>query len=201
MDEIQPPAAGVAKPKLLLHVCCAPCATYPLTVLQEFFTVTAYFYDPNIHPKSEYDKRLTEAKKYFAGKCELIAGEYDDARWYAATSGHADDPERGERCTICYQMRLRQTAEYAKKHGYDAWTAALTVSPQKDADRVNAIGLALQAATGVQYLPANWKKRGGTLRGVTLARAAGLARQDYCGCAYSLRDRQKQIKARQQETK
>jgi predicted adenine nucleotide alpha hydrolase (AANH) superfamily ATPase len=177
---------------MLLHVCCAPCATYPLEVLEQNFAVTAYFYDPNIHPRAEYEKRLAEARKYFrcrrssgTAPTKLIEAEYDDKRWFELTEGLENEPEKGKRCEVCYEMRLRQTAKYATANGFDYFTAALSVSPHKDASLINQLGTKLAAEFGVNYLPADWKKSGGFDRGVALARAADLARQDYCGCAYS----------------
>lgn len=177
-------------PKLLLHVCCAPCATYPLSQLQKDFEVTAYFYDPNIHPREEYEKRLSEAKKYFSNDrihpaTKLIEAEYDDDRWFALTKGLENEPEKGVRCQICYQMRLEKTAEFASQNSFDYFTAALSVSPHKDAQKINAIGEKMAEKYSVKYFPADWKKRDGFRQSVELSRTANLKRQDYCGCVYS----------------
>ncbi len=181
--------------KLLLHVCCAPCATYPLSVLLKDYAVTAYFYDPNIHPRSEYDLRLAEARKYFKNRCELVEAEYDDKRWFALTKGLESEPERGKRCRVCYHMRLKQTAKFAVENGFNIFTAVLTVSPHKDARAINLIGGELAAEFGVEYLPTDWKKGGGYDQGVALSKAASLHRQDYCGCVHSKRTRDAKSKA------
>ncbi len=180
--------------KLLLHVCCAPCATYPLSVLLRDYEVTAYFYDPNIHPRSEYDLRLAEARKYFKNRVKLIETEYDDTRWFELTQGLEREPERGKRCHVCYKMRLAHTAEYAAHNGFEIFTAVLTVSPHKDARAINVIGAELEAEFGVKYLPTDWKKCNGYQQSITMSKAANLHRQDYCGCIHSKRVRDEKYK-------
>lgn len=185
------PTPPSLKPKLLLHICCAPCATYPFSVLEREYDVTAYFYDPNIHPESEHRARLDEAKKYFKDKCPLIEAPYEAAKWFDQTRGLEDEPEKGKRCTICYDLRITHAGEYAAKNGFSYFTTVLSVSPHKDATRIAAIGHRVGEQSGVTYLAIDWKKGGGFHTGVQMSRAAGLIRQDYCGCVYSLRDKLK----------
>lgn len=129
------------RPKLLLHVCCATCAAYVLEELRRGYEVTAYYYNPNIYPKEEYQKRIAEARNYCQhNSIPFIEEPPDQGRWFLLTKGHEADPERGERCTICYEMRLEKTAQYAQQNGYDMFGADLSISPHKDAERLNRLG-------------------------------------------------------------
>ncbi len=183
---------GDAVPRLLLHSCCGPCSSAVLEKLCPYFDVTVFYYDPNIHPREEYDRRAAEQARLLeemrpAGKrVGLIAGEWDADRWFALTRGLEKEKEGGERCSVCFEMRLLKTAEAAVEHGFDLFASTLTVSPHKDPDRVNAAGFRAQEATGARYLPSDFKKRDGYLRSLRLSAEYGLYRQDYCGCVYSM---------------
>ncbi|MCK5472134.1 epoxyqueuosine reductase QueH [Candidatus Gracilibacteria bacterium] len=174
------------KPKLLLHSCCAPCLTHPLEELRKDFEVTIFFYNPNIHPHEEYEMRLAEAKKYCNGKCEIIEEEYDSKRWFNLTRGLENEPERGKRCQICYEMRLAKTAEVAVERNFHVFATTLSISPHKNAKWLNEIGEQLAEKFGIKHLTADWKKRDGFKKSLTLSRTANLHRQNYCGCAYSI---------------
>ncbi len=171
--------------KLLLHSCCAPCLTHPLAELRKDFDVTLFFYNPNIHPREEYEMRLAEAKKYCAGRCEILEEKYDPENWFAKIRGFENEPERGKRCKICYEMRLAKTAELAAKLGFQFFATTLSISPHKNADWLNEIGRKLSSRHGIDFFEANWKKCDGFRKSVELSAAAELKRQNYCGCVYS----------------
>jgi len=176
------------KSKLLLHVCCATCAAYVLETLHSDYDLTAYYYNPNIYPKEEYQKRLTEARDYCQeNSISFIEEPPDQDRWFLLTKGHENDSERGERCTICYEIRLEKTAQYAQKNGFDIFGTDLSISPHKDAKRLNRLGKELEKAYGVKYLEADFKKREGFKKAMELSRKQGFYRQDYCGCIYSMK--------------
>lgn len=180
----------VNKPKLLLHICCAPCSTHVVETLRESYDVTGYFYNPNIHPQSEYRRREEEMKRYAQTVgIGLICAEYDDARWFQMVEGMENVPEGGERCFLCYRMRSQRTAQYAKEHGYQHITAALSISPHKNAEKINEIGSELAEQYGLQWHTADFKKRGGFDRSIQMSKEAGLYRQSYCGCEFSQRAR------------
>ncbi len=171
--------------KLLLHSCCAPCLTHPLTELQKDFEVVLFFYNPNIQPRAEYDIRLTEAKKYCHGKCEILEGNYDPEVWFEKIKGFENEPERGARCRICYEMRLAKTAELAAKSSFQFFATTLSISPHKNSDWLNEIGRELSSKYGVKFLESNWKKCDGFKKSLELSAAANLKRQNYCGCVFS----------------
>ena len=174
------------KPRLLLHACCAPCSTSVLERLVREYHVTGYFYNPNIHPSNEYTTRLFEAKEYYGEQgIPLVAEEYDEDVWHTLVQGHEGDPERGERCTICYRMRLERTARKARELGMDIFGTVLTISPHKDAARINSLGEELAKEYGVRFLVADFKKRDGYKRSIEISREKDLYRQNYCGCIYS----------------
>jgi len=176
-------------PKFLLHVCCIGCGAYVLELLKGDYEMTLYFYNPNIEPRAEYDKRLQEAAKVAAQfGIELIEEEYDNERWHKLVRSHEQDPERGERCRICYRMRLEKTAQYASEHGFNIFTTTLTISPHKDAEAINAIGLELGKKYGVEFLARDFKKQDGFKKTCELSRDLNLYRQEYCGCGYSLKN-------------
>jgi len=174
------------KPKLLLHTCCAPCSAYVVQLLQEQFAVHSYFYDPNIHPKKEYEKRLGEMRRWCKDiKLPLTEAPYEIHKWFALTRGHEKDPERGDRCKICYRMRLEHAVMYAKQHKYQWFTTVLTISPHKDADAINAIGNELANKHDIKFFEANFKKKDGFKKSVELSKKYNFYRQNWCGCIWS----------------
>jgi len=177
------------KPKLLLHICCAPCSTHVVEVLKEDYNLTGYFYNPNIHPKSEYLRREEEMKRYVRKiDLELVCAEYDDARWFQMVKGMEDVPEGGERCFLCFRLRLEEAAQYAKKHGYQFLATTLSISPHKNAAKINEVGSEVADRYQLQWYAADFKKRGGFERSIHMSKEAGLYRQSYCGCIFSQRE-------------
>lgn len=178
------------KPKLLLHACCAPCSTACLERVIEFFDVTVYFYNPNITSQIEYDKRLLEIKNFlqnaYNGNVNLIYEDYNANEFLNAVKGYETEPEGGKRCKICYALRLDKTANYAKNNGFDYFTTTLSVSPHKNAEWLNELGVLISKKYNVNYLYADFKKQGGYLRSIQLSKEYNLYRQDYCGCDYSI---------------
>ena len=177
-------------PRLLLHVCCAPCSSYVLEYLCRFFDITACFYNPNISPKSEYDYRAQELMRlskemtlYRPVTCRIE--DYDPSSFMTVAKGLEKEPEGGERCTACYRLRLTETAKIAAEKGYDYFTTTLSISPLKDAVRLNTIGGELAQEYGVPYLYSDFKKREGYKRSIQLSSEYDLYRQDYCGCSFS----------------
>jgi len=178
------------KPKLFLHACCAPCITYPYIELFPYYTVSVYFYNPNIHPAAEYDMRLKNMRELaYKWKFDLIVASYDVNRWFQAIEGLEDCQEGGERCVECYRLRLQKTAEAAKKRGFDLFATTLTVSPLKDAEVINSIGQKIQKRIGINYLESDFKKKDGFKKSCEISRQQDLYRQNYCGCIYSKRER------------
>lgn len=177
-------------PSLLLHACCAPCSSYVLEYLAAHFAITVYYYNPNIAPESEYQFRAAELQRLIAAMptarpVGYLAGAYDPARFYAQSAGLAELPEGGERCFRCYRLRLESTAAQAQRGAFDFFTTTLSISPYKNAAKLNAIGAALAQQYGVPYLFSDFKKRGGYARSCALSAEYGLYRQDYCGCVFS----------------
>lgn len=174
------------RPKMLLHTCCAPCSTHVLELLREVFDLTLYFYDPNIHPKEEYEKRRDEMRSYAENfSIPFLEGPYDVERWFESTMAHKKDAEGSERCLICYDTRLRETARFARDNGFGCFGTVLSISPHKKADKINEIGLSLAKEYRIKYLEADFKKRDGFKKSIELSKKHGLYRQDYCGCVYS----------------
>jgi hypothetical protein len=176
-------------PRLLLQSCCGPCSSYVLEYLAQYFSVTVLFYNPNIQPKSEYDLRLENQKKLIAAlpvpnPISFMEHDYDGESFVRAASPLASEPEGGARCTVCFRLRLGETARLAREGGFDYFCTTLTVSPHKDAERINSIGRELAEEYGVRWLPSDFKKRGGYARSIELSRQYGLYRQNYCGCLY-----------------
>lgn len=173
--------------KILLHVCCATCALYPYFLLTNYgLAVTFYFYNPNIHPKSEYGKRLKDviaiSKKY---GIPLIVDRYEIKKWFRLTESLKEEPEGGKRCLACYQTRLEKTAEIAKKLNFDLFGTTLTISPYKDHTVINTIGKELEKKKNVAYYQSNFKKKNGFKETTKLSKSLGIYRQHYCGCIYS----------------
>lgn len=176
------------KDKLLLHVCCAPDATVVVERLSADYDLAVYFYDPNIHPESEYFLRRDEMARLAKRlNVSFHDGEYDADRWFGLVKGLEQEPEGGARCAVCFRMRLERTAEWAAINGYELFTTVLTVSPHKDADLINRLGREAASACGISFLEGNFKKKDGFRRSVELSREYGLYRQDYCGCLFSMR--------------
>ena len=180
-------------PRLLLHSCCAPCSSYVLQYLSEYFEITLLYYNPNIYPLTEFDKRAAEQVRLleladYSNPVDLLVAEYNAGEFESAVQGLADEPEGGRRCDVCFELRLEESARFAKLGGYDYFTTTLSVSPHKNAAALGRIGGELAARYGVPYLYSDFKKRDGYKQSIALAAQYGLYRQDYCGCRYSLRD-------------
>jgi predicted adenine nucleotide alpha hydrolase (AANH) superfamily ATPase len=178
------------KPSLLLHICCAPCSSYVLEYLSEHFEITLFFYNPNITSEKEYNYRIDEAKRLISemplsGKVDFIHGRYDISEFFSVAKGFENEPEGGERCFRCYELRLRETADFAKKNDFDYFTTTLSISPYKNAEKLNSIGKSLSEEYGVKYLFSDFKKKNGYKRSIELSQKYNLYRQDYCGCIYS----------------
>lgn len=172
-----------------MHVCCAPCSTAVIEQLRGHYELGAFFYNPNVHPVSEHDERLQEMRNYSKkNDVMFFEGDYDVKKWFDATKGFEKEPERsGKRCDYCFRLRLTQTAILAKQEGYPLFGTTLSVSPHKDATRINEIGRAIALEEGLDFLQADFKKKGGYQRSIELSRQEGLYRQDYCGCMFSHR--------------
>lgn len=182
--------------KVLMQICCAPDATYPLLYLRgRHYMVTGFFYNPNIHPMSEYYKRLEEIRKLskMTGM-DLIEGRYsvdEVMKWFEGVRGFYDEPEGSKRCFICYKMRLEETAKLAKELGFDYFTSTITISPHKNSEWVFEIAKELEKKFGIKFLYTNFKKRNGFKSSIVLSRFYGLYRQSYCGCIFSKVSNQK----------
>ncbi len=188
-------------PSLLLHSCCAPCSSYCLEYLSQYFKITVFYYNPNIYPEEEYYKRVEEQKKFISllpakYPISFEEGAYDTARFYAMAKGLEDCPEGGERCFRCYELRLREAAELAKKRNMDYFTTTLSISPLKNAEKLNEIGDALAKEYGISYLNSDFKKKNGYKRSVELSEEYGMYRQYYCGCVFSKKQRDEEIAAK-----
>lgn len=218
-------AAKKGAPTLFLHSCCAPCSSYVLEYLRQYFRITVFYYNPNITEDAEYRKRVAEQKRLIAAynekltervrksvdgngladaeaahdaggqraceetayKIEVVEGDYEPARFFEMAKGLEQCPEGGERCFACYELRLLETAKRAQEGGYDYFTTTLSISPLKNAAKLNEIGEKLAEEYGVAWLPSDFKKKNGYKRSIELSKAYGLYRQDYCGCVYSKR--------------
>ena len=191
-------------PTLFLHSCCAPCSSYVLEYLAPFFALTVFYYNPNISELEEYRHRVTEQKRLIErynreGKgyrIEVIEGDYRPASFYEAVKGYEDCPEGGERCFHCYEMRLRETAMQAEKRNMDYFGTTLTISPLKNAAKLNEIGYVIEAEFDdakrkLRWLPSDFKKRGGYQRSIALSKEYDLYRQDFCGCSFSKYEKMK----------
>ena len=179
-------------PRLLLHACCAPCSSYCLEYLSQFFSITVLFYNPNIYPEEEFSKRAQEEKRLISAlktknEINFVQCDFDPSEFYNAVKGLEDCREGGERCRKCFELRLRKTAAYAKEKGFDYFTTTLTISPLKNAEVLNEIGEKAAEEHGIKHLPSDFKKKGGYQRSIALSKEFGLYRQDYCGCVFSLR--------------
>lgn len=202
-------ARKIPGPKLLLHSCCAPCSSYVLEYLREYFYITVFYYNPNITEDKEYRKRVEEQKRLIgeynrqveeadfsnmhstanAKRIEVIEGDYEPDCFYELAKGLEKCPEGGERCFKCYALRLEKTAKLAAEQGFDCFTTTLSISPLKNAHKLNKIGEELGEKYGVFFLPSDFKKKDGYKRSIELSKQFDLYRQNYCGCIYSRRQR------------
>lgn len=191
MEEIVKSLNG-RKAKLLLHSCCAPCSSYVLEYLSDFFDITLYFYNQNIHPESEYIQRFNElkefTKKVYKGKINIISEEYNPKEFFSTIKGYEKELEGGSRCSLCYHMRLKKAAEKAKNSGYEYFGSVLTISPHKNAARINLIGENLSTIYKVKFLYSDFKKNNGFKKSLEISKEYNLYRQQYCGCSFSKRD-------------
>jgi predicted adenine nucleotide alpha hydrolase (AANH) superfamily ATPase len=184
-------------PKLLLHACCAPCSSYCMEFLRNYFDITVFFYNPNITEDAEYHKRVQEEKRLISEynkkegrKIEILEGEYKPSDFFEAVKGFEACKEGGERCRKCFELRLSETAKVAKDKGFDFFTTTLTISPLKNADVLNEVGEMAGKAVGIAFLPSDFKKKDGYKRSIELSKEYGLYRQDYCGCSFSKAQRE-----------
>lgn len=182
------------KPKrLLLHSCCAPCSSYVLEYLSQYFEITVFYYNPNISPETEYRMRVEEQQRLIQQMplkhpVSFLEGTYCPDYFYNMVKGLEDVPEGGERCFLCYRMRLEESAKIARENGFDYFTTTLTISPLKNAQKLNEIGQELAEKYEVPFLPSDFKKKNGYKRSTELSREYGLYRQNYCGCVFSKRN-------------
>lgn len=186
------------RPKLLIHSCCAPCSSYILEYLSKFFEITIFYYNPNIFPEEEYGRRVEEQQRFIQtmplhSEVHFIQGKYDPEEYYRQVNGLEEEAEGGSRCFVCYELRLKEAAKWASANGFDFFTTTLSISPYKNSDKLNEIGVKLEKEYGVTYLPSDFKKKNGYKRSIELSKEYDLYRQDYCGCVYSKRDRERKI--------
>lgn len=208
-------------PTLLLHSCCAPCSSYVLQYLSQYFQITVFYYNPNIYPPEEYRKRVKEQEDFIKRFSErarkerengmqqlsgnalgevlsvfhpisFIEGKFEQDRFYETVRGLENLPEGGERCFRCYELRLREAAGYAKQMKMDFFTTTLSISPLKNAEKLNEIGERLAEEYGISYLCSDFKKKDGYKQSVALSKEYGMYRQDYCGCVFSKQEREQQ---------
>lgn len=177
-------------PSLLLHSCCAPCSSYILEYLSRFFNITVFYYNPNISPRDEFDKRVAEEKRLvetmtFENPVSVIVGEYDNEIFENIAKGLENLPEGGERCHRCYRLRLEKSAQMAKKMNFDFFTTTLSISPLKNSQILNQIGKEISEKYQVDYFFSDFKKKEGYKRSIQLSNEYNLYRQNYCGCVYS----------------
>ena len=185
---------GAQDKRLLLHSCCAPCSSHCLSELSPQIGVTVFYYNPNLDCAGEYEKRKREQLRFLreTGLADFLDCDYAPEDYLTAVRGLEEEKEGGARCAVCFRLRLERTAREAKARGFDCFATTLTVSPLKNAKLINAIGFAVAEEVGVKYLPSDFKKRGGYLHSVRLSEEYGLYRQDYCGCAFSKAERERQ---------
>lgn len=177
-------------PKLLLHSCCAPCSSYVIEYLSEFFQITVFYYNPNIYPPEEYSKRVDEQQDFIKkfpvkNPVKFVEGKYDTDRFYETAKGFEDCEEGGERCFRCYRLRLEEAAALAREKNFDYFTTTLSISPMKNAQKLNEIGGELEKQYGVKYLYSDFKKKNGYKRSTEISKEYGMYRQNYCGCVFS----------------
>ena len=185
---------GARDKRLLLHSCCAPCSSHCLSELSPQIGVTVLYYNPNLDCAEEYEKRKREQLRFLreTGLADFLDCDYAPEEYLFSVRGLEEEKEGGARCAVCFRLRLERTAREAKARGFDYFATTLTVSPLKNAKLINTIGFAVAEEVGVRYLPSDFKKRGGYLHSVRLSEEYGLYRQDYCGCAFSKAERERQ---------
>ncbi|MBQ8678152.1 MAG: epoxyqueuosine reductase QueH [Treponema sp.] len=214
IEEEKKTTVSFIKPTLLLHACCGPCSSYVIEYLAQIFDITIYYYNPNIHPKEEYFRRLEELKKFLErfpqatqNSVKLVEDSYNLEEYFEATNVRQEvelqsEPEKGERCRRCYLFRMKRAWEYACKNNFDWFTTTLSISPHKDSEKINVIGRELEEqktndssaiTIHTKFLPSDFKKKGGFLRSTQLSEEYGLWRQDYCGCVFSQRNGKKDL--------
>ena len=186
-------------PRLFLHSCCAPCSSYVLEYLSDYFEITDFFYNPNIEPEEEYRHRESELIRLISEMdlrhpVHFQAGRYDPSEYYESVKGLEHIHEGGERCFACYRLRMEEAAKHAAEGEYDYFTTTLSISPLKNASKINEIGQELEAVYEVKHLPSDFKKKGGYQRSIQLSKEHGLYRQDFCGCVFSKHEREKERK-------
>ena len=187
---------GDAKPGILLHSCCGPCSSSVLELLSKYFDVTVLWYNPNLYPEAEYDKRMETQKQLIDAIAEdgvqakLLVEPWRSEDYFSRIKGLENEPEEGKRCLECFKIRLEETARIASERGFEWFCTTLTVSSRKDAVAINAIGREAEAKYGVKWLPSEFKKREGNHRSIILSEKYGLYRQEYCGCVFSLVNRE-----------
>lgn len=191
---------GQKTPRVLLHSCCGPCSSAVLEYITQYFDVTLLWYNPNLYPKEEFDRRFRTQvelieKMGLADKVNILAEPWKSEDYYRRVKGLENEPEGGKRCAECFRLRLLETARLAKHYGYDYFCTTLTLSRHKDAVLINTIGEEIAKAVGVSWLPSDFKKRNGENRSIELSEQYGLYRQLYCGCEFSLRKREETAKA------
>lgn len=188
---------GDTKPGILLHSCCGPCSSSVLELLSKYFDVTVLWYNPNLYPEAEYDKRLSTQKQLIDAiaqdgvQAKLLVEPWRSEDYFSRIKGLENEPEEGKRCLECFKIRLDETARIASERGFEWFCTTLTVSSRKDAVAINAIGREVEAKYGVKWLPSEFKKREGNHRSIILSEKYGLYRQEYCGCVFSLANREK----------
>jgi epoxyqueuosine reductase len=186
--------SATEKPKLLLHICCAPCAVYVVQELSAAYDVTGFFYNPNIQPEAEYLFRMTELQRVAKSDgWNILYGEYDPEKWDEAVKGLEDEPERGKRCSVCFCHRLRETFRIATEKQFDFVASTLSISPYKKTAQINREGEDLAREFGIPFLSENFKKQDGYAKARKLAHDKNIRHQDYCGCLFSKEDRQKRL--------
>lgn len=190
LDKITSSIDAGNPPRLFLHSCCAPCSSYTLEYLSNYFDITVYYFNPNISPKEEFDKRFAEQKRLIdslpaKNPIKLVLGEYNYDDFLQIARGYENVAEGGERCFRCYRMRLESTARIAKEQGFDYFCTTLSISPLKNSQKINQIGYEVAQKYGIKWLPSDFKKREGYKRSIELSREYNLYRQSFCGCIFS----------------
>lgn len=191
-------------PTLFLHSCCAPCSSYVLEYLSEYFEITVFFYNPNISFREEYVKRAGELRRMteemnFRHPVHVVEGPYEPEKFFHMAKGMEDVPEGGERCFRCYRMRMEEAAKLAREGNFDYFTTTLSISPLKNAPKINEIGEELGEIYGVSHLPSDFKKKNGYKRSIELSGEYGLYRQNYCGCVFSKKEQERRMQEKEQE--